>query len=601
MRLSTEEQAILDGSRGPLMQKIMRTMVLYGEAMEAACLVDVEGDGHFVGSGAAPGIDMPIEMLEELANAGLRTRFPFTLNPRMPTDFENFNLTPAQTSEFREMCKDDPRFHESIRKIGLRDQDAYSCAAYVLEMGNAPDRGTVLAWSESSCVVYANSVLGARTNRNAALLDVLSNILGKTPLFGFLTDEGRKADWLVTITTSELPNPQLLGAEIGQRVQSGVPYVRGLDRFFSEGLDDRARDYLKEFGAACASIGAVGLYHVEGLTPEAQDTGIGLLREDHRTSDVTGDDLVRLLSSYPVMWQDKTAEPERAMIGCPHLSLRELHAWTDRICSALSLRERDTVAIETTLVAPPPVLKAFKDDTPDDYKRLRRTGARLSATCCEAFMNNSHCASEAVVTNSNKLRTFTTARLFLDAQLADVIATGSIPAADDPEDHIPTEKEPTETRRAEAPETHFQGRAVCPADISGEALVTQSGFNTLAAFFDAILDDADVARCSDHDASDLYGQVLTGKVLCIPETVGSTSAGATWELVARRRIAPAAVLFADKVDSLAAAGFALADVWGQQRICVVDRLGPEFLHAVQSGQTVTVDKDGSVSVGGQDA
>ena len=102
-----------------------------------------------------------------------------------------------------------------LAAVGLAGSEAFSCTAYLPEMGNVPARNDVLAWSESSAVVYANSVLGARTNRNAAGIDLMCNLLGRAPSFGLLTDEGRRARWLVRVETGELPPPQLLGSAIG--------------------------------------------------------------------------------------------------------------------------------------------------------------------------------------------------------------------------------------------------------------------------------------------------------------------------------------------------------------------------------------------------
>jgi predicted aconitase len=150
-------------------------------------------------------------MLEELVSAGLRTKFPFTLDPKPPLDFHNLGLTPQQKEEFNTMFRDEARYQEGMSALGLRDRQSYTCSPYLPEAGNIPVRGSVLAWSESSCVVYANSVLAARTNRNAAIVDLFSNLLGSTPLFGLLTDEGRKADWCIEIRTQKLPPPQLLG------------------------------------------------------------------------------------------------------------------------------------------------------------------------------------------------------------------------------------------------------------------------------------------------------------------------------------------------------------------------------------------------------
>lgn len=142
----------------------------------------------------------------------------------------------------------------------------------------------------------------------------------------------------------------------------------------------------------------------------------------------------------------------------------------------------------------------------------------------------------------------------------------------------------------------FKGRAVLAGSVEGQALVTRGGFNTLASFYKSISEGAKRALCSDQDNPDLYGKDLTDKILCLPTTIGSTSAGATWDSVAHMGLAPKAMLFSHTIDSLAAAGLVLADVWGGKRIVAVDELGDEFLEYVRDGCTITIIQDGTVLV-----
>jgi predicted aconitase len=401
----------------------MKSLVMYGESLGAHRLVDIEGDGHFSISLAIPGIGMRLEILDELLETGLRTKYAFTLDPGPPLDFENFDLTPEQKQAFLNMYRDQVQYDARMLELGLRNREACTCTPYLAEVGNTPRRGQVLAWSESSCVVFANSVLGARTNRNAAFMDLLSNIVGKTPLTGLLTDEGRRATWLVEVKTSKLPNPQMLGSAIGMKVLEDIPYITGLDRFLGAGLNEITTDYLKEMGAACAAIGAVGLYHVENITPEATEQGTDLLVPGNKTYVIDDRVLKGLIASYPAMWTNKEAKPRRCLIGCPHLSLRELYAWTDKICQALD--GQNQVAVETILFAAPQVLDKFKGDR-KTYERLKSAGVKLSASCSEAFMDNQLCACEAVITNSCKLAAFTTARMFPDEELLENIVRGEV-------------------------------------------------------------------------------------------------------------------------------------------------------------------------------
>uniref|UniRef100_UPI0031598826 aconitase X n=1 Tax=Caloramator sp. Dgby_cultured_2 TaxID=3029174 RepID=UPI0031598826 len=281
----------------------------------------------------------------------------------------------------------------------------------------------MLAWAESSAVVYANSVIGARTNRNSGIIELMSGILGKTPEFGFLTDEGRRAAWLVEVKTSKLPNPQVLGSAIGMKVVEDVPYIIGLDRFLGTGLSEDTKDYLKDMGAASASNGAVGLYHVENITPEAAEMGRQLLKEGYKTYVIDDEEIKRVINSYPIMWKNINAKPKVCFIGCPHLSLNQLYYWTERIVKALENVGQKKLKITTILCAPPDVIDAFKRDE-KSYNRLIQTGAKITYICPLMYMNNPLCAKEAVITNSNKLRTYSTARFYLDDEILDRIVRG---------------------------------------------------------------------------------------------------------------------------------------------------------------------------------
>jgi len=144
--------------------------------------------------------------------------------------------------------------------------------------------------------------------------------------------------------------------------------------------------------------------------------------------------------------------------------------------------------------------------------------------------------------------------------------------------------------------TTFHGRAVLAGEVSGEALVTRRPFNTLASFIKCLTTGAKKAVCSDQDNPDLFGKVLTGTLLCLPQTIGSTAAGLILETAVHKDVAPAALLFSESIDTLAASGAILADVWVGKRIVVVDRLGPEFLDAVRDGLCLRVQEDGTVTV-----
>ena len=325
------------------------------------------------------------------------------MDPR-PLDFENVPCNFLQRIVFGVMYGKQEDYEGQLRRLGLKNDKAFTCTCYMDEVGNVPARGQVLSWSESSAVVYANSVLGARCNRNSAYMDIFGAILGRVPYFGLLTDEGRRASWVVEVKTSKRPEAQVLGSAIGLKVMEDVPYIKGLAPFLGGQLDDSAKAYLKDMGAASASNGAVGLYHVEGLTPEAVDLGDALIRPGAKTYVIDDAELERVKAGYPVIWKNPDAKPKLCFIGCPHLSLSQLIGWTEKLEGAL---QGGRLKIKTAY-----------------FERLRATGARLSYICPLMYMNNPLCKALPVITNSNKLRTYTAARYYTDDEVTAILVKG---------------------------------------------------------------------------------------------------------------------------------------------------------------------------------
>lgn len=415
MELTEEETGILEGKKGDTLRKAMETVVLYGETFGAKRLVPIDGPIHLVTSFGIPILEPVFDMMEELIHAGLKTEEPFTVDPR-PIDYENVRCNLLQKIVFQIMYGKQKDYEEQLKQVGLKNKNGFTCACYLPEIGNIPKQGDVLSWAESSAVVFANSVLGAKTNRNSGVIELLAGIIGKTPEFGLLTEEGRRAQWLVEIKTTKLPNPQVLGSAIGMKVMEDVPYVVGLDQYLGTGISETTINYLKDFGAASASNGAVGLYHMEHITPEAVEQGRQLLVNGYKTYIIDDQEIQRVMNSYPIMWKKEDETPRICFIGCPHLSLSQIYEWTEKIDQQLKKNGRHKVRMQTVLSAAPDVIEAFQKDQ-EAYLRLVRTGARLTAICPLMYMNNPICAKQAVITNSNKLRTYTTARFFLDEEI----------------------------------------------------------------------------------------------------------------------------------------------------------------------------------------
>lgn len=422
MYLTQEQQAILDGSQGETMAKVMKTLVMYGETFGADKLVSVTSEyNHLVTSFGLKMMGPVFALMQQLIDAGALSQQKFSVDPRPVDPKVPANLLQKLVfSKF--MYSTQESYEKQLDKLGLMDPDAYTCACYLDQQGNTPKKGDILSWAESSAVVYANSVLGARCNRNSGIMDIMGSIAGVVPNFGLLTDEGRKATWVVKVNCTQKPEAQLLGSAIGMKVMEDVPYVMGMETWLGTELNDENRAYLKDFGAATASNGAVGLYHIAGLTPEAKELGESLIAENAQVYVIDDAELRRVQESYPVMWKKPEGAAKLCFVGCPHMSLRQLTDWTEAVEAGLKTSGRKKVAIPTVFTTAPAVKKEFEKT--EYAQRLADTGVILSYICPLMYMNNPLCKSMNVITSSNKLRTYTTARYYTEAEILEQITKG---------------------------------------------------------------------------------------------------------------------------------------------------------------------------------
>ena len=421
MILTKEEQEIYNGKQGEVMAKIMKTLVLYGDLYGAKKLVPINHNGHLVTS-MGIGLMKPVfRTMDEIINAGIVSKWKFTADPR-PIDYKNVKCSLIDKLIFSKiMYSQQKRYEKQLLKVGLINKDAFSCVCYSPQMGNVPNYGDVLSWAESSAVVYANSVLGARCNRNSGMIDLFGCIIGKVPEFGLLLEENRKADWFIEIKTNKLPEAQILGSVIGLKVQDQVPYIKGLDKFLGNELNNDVKAYLKDMGAACASNGAVGLFHIENLTPEVKGAKnpSHYIKPNAQTFVITEKELEETYNNYPVVWKDINAKPSLCFIGCPHLTLEQLNKWTENITTALKENNRKKLCLRTILTTSPAVLKEFKQT--ENYAKLIATGAKLTSICPLMYTNNPLAGKKPIITCSNKLRTYSTARYKKDAEIINII------------------------------------------------------------------------------------------------------------------------------------------------------------------------------------
>lgn len=423
MQLTPQQQALLDGAQGETMAKVVKTLVMYGDTFGAQRMVPVTSEyGHTVISFGLAVMKPVYDLYDRLIESGLTSGQKFTADP-LPLD-KHVPTSLLEDIVFRKiMYTQQDRYEQQLKKLGITADNAYTCTCYLEQVGNTPKQGDILSWAESSAVVYANSVLGARCNRNSGMLELMGSIAGFVPEFGLLTDEGRKAHWLVEVKCTRRPEAQLLGSAIGMKVMEKVPYVKGLDQWIGTEINEDAIAYLKDFGAATASNGAVGLYHIEHLTPEAVQQGEALIRDGAPVYVIDDAELQRVRESYPCVWKNLNAKPKLCFMGCPHMTLHQLIDTTERVEAGLRAHGQRKVCIPTVFTAAPGVIEEFEKT--EYAPRLRNTGVVLSYICPLMYMNNPLSKAMPVITSSNKLRTYTTARYYTEEEIITMITKGA--------------------------------------------------------------------------------------------------------------------------------------------------------------------------------
>ncbi|MEM8678190.1 MAG: aconitase X [Planctomycetota bacterium] len=428
MPLTKEEQAIMNGEKGPELAKVMKIVVAHGNAFGAEKLVDLGGAPHCSLYTGTDYMEPMINLFQQCADAGLKAYAPYTVNPRC-YDLYNVNNNPTDIELIYEgyrLQRDLDRVHALL---GAPDLNYRRCACYVDEVGNAPPPGTYVAWAESSAINYGNSVLGVRTNRNAGGMELLCALLGKAPLFGLMTDEGRMANWLVEVKTSEEPDWGVVGTAIGLKVIDGVPFITGLAKYLGGKVTNDNMHLLKKMGSATAASGAVGLYHVENVTPDAKAKGRELLKEGYQTYVIDDAEQARVLSNFPTEKEGRPEKPTVCLIGCPHNTYHEIKWWGKKVTEALSKRGLKQTAIPVKLFCSHVVRDHLVEDEPVLVSEMKKAGMNFTNMCTVSYAGMKGFSERTFgVTNSPKTRNYyPEVRYLTDSALLETICTGDIP------------------------------------------------------------------------------------------------------------------------------------------------------------------------------
>jgi phosphomecalonate degydratase large subunit len=301
---------MVQGGCGLAVEKSMEILVALGDIYGAEKMVEIES-AQISGVSYKTIGDAGLEYLEDLANSGAKVTVPSTLNPA-GVDLKHWK----ELGFSHEFSKKQLRIVEAYRTMGVTN--TCTCTPYLAS--NLPRLGSHIAWSESSAVCYANSVIGARTNREGGPGALSAAICGRTPLYGYHLDSGRKANLVVEVKTPlNGVDYGSLGYLVGREVGGGVPFFQ---------LENKPKpNDLKGLGAALASSGAVALYHIQDVTPEYHLAMRGLEVDEVELMTVEKSDIKEVRENLST----STKKPDLVCLGCPHASLDEV----ERVASFL--------------------------------------------------------------------------------------------------------------------------------------------------------------------------------------------------------------------------------------------------------------------------
>ena len=345
MQLTKEEQATLDGESGEGAQKAMELVVALGKIYKADGLVDITS-AHLSGASYKTIGDGGLKYLEDMVKGGAKVSVKSTLNP-IGMDRERW----AEMHISEEFAKKQNRIVDLYGKMGILT--TCSCTPYTGE--NLPKFGDHVAWAESSALSYVNSMVGARTNREGGPGALAAAILGKTANYGLHKDENRRPTVVIEADIGDtLFEHSLLGQAVGMRIGGGIPYYRGIHPGVEEG---------KTMAAAMAAAGAVAMFHVEGVTPEASRYDVSDLEVIHIGKRELDEAFEKINTADDV---------QLIALGCPHLTEREIH----EIAMMLKGKKKkgDTEIWFCTS-------RAVREKCSDDVRILEEFGPVLADTC----------------------------------------------------------------------------------------------------------------------------------------------------------------------------------------------------------------------------
>ena len=386
MKLTAQEQAMLDGKEGALVQKCMRVLVTLGDIYGAEKMIPIK-------SVHAPGVsyrvagDAGLSYVSDASQQG-KFKIPMTLNTTGIDCFDTESLLFD-----KEFCQGQVALNQAYEAMGA--VPTYTCTPYVV--GGCPSFGEHVAWGESSAIIYVNSVIGARTNREGGPTALAAAVCGCVPAYGYHLDENRKATHLVEVEYDLKTDRDfaVMGYYVGKKVGTRVPCFVGIK-------DPPVVEQYKALGAALASSGGIALYHVEGHTPEAP-TREAILKDRYEVLRFGREEYEEVERFFTLR------EPaDLVVVGCPHCTINEI------IQLAQALKGK-TVKVETWICLSHQVYALAQ--RMGLAQIIEQAGATFVRDTCPILCPTSPKGFKGVATNSGKLAHYIRGLWNMDSEL----------------------------------------------------------------------------------------------------------------------------------------------------------------------------------------
>lgn len=385
MRLTEYEESMLNGKRGPLVKKCMEVLTTLGDIYGAEQMLEIR-NVHSPGVSYRVAGDAGLNYVKEASCQGCFA---------VPTTLNTGGIDAAEWREIgfpEDFALSQLELNKAYEKMG--GEPTYTCTPYLI--GNLPLKGEHIAWGESSAIIFANSVLGARTNREGGPSALAAAVTGRVPAYGYHLDENRKANWIINVNMSLESNRDyaVLGYYVGQIVGNDVPLFVGMRR--------PLLDNLKALGAALASSGGVALYHIEGITPECPSRET-VLTNSYEAISFGAQEYEEVVRKFQL------AKPaDLVVIGCPHCSINEMREIA-RCVEGKRLKTDMWVCVSGPIYA-----LAERSGYIDSMKGA---GVTLVRDTCPILCPTSDKGYKAVSTNSGKLAHYIRGLWNVDSEL----------------------------------------------------------------------------------------------------------------------------------------------------------------------------------------